>query len=279
MDSSAPIELAWEKGPLPCVVQDWRTGEVLTVAYMDGRRCGARARAGEMWFWSRSRQELWHKGETSGNVQRAARAALGLRRRRAAGAGRAGRPGLPHRRAHLLPQRRRSSPRPARRWARSSGRSPSARARPRRQLHRASCWPTRALRRREGARGGGGGGPRGARGVRRARGARRPPTCSTTWPCCWPRAASAWPTPSRCSMTVAAEPAELRAGALARRGARARARPHARAAAPHLHRRLRDAGVRLPEAARRGPVVPARVGRAGPALRPLVVPRRSARAA
>ena len=43
------------------------------------------------------------------------------------------------------------------------------------------------------------------------------------------------------------------------------ARPHARAAAPHLHRRLRDARVRLPEAARRRPVVPARVGRAGPA--------------
>ena len=34
---------------------------------------------------------------------------------------------------------------------------------------------------------------------------RRPPTCSTTCPCCWPRAASAWPTPSRCSMTVAAD--------------------------------------------------------------------------
>ncbi len=70
MDSSAPIELAWDKGPLPCVVQDWRTGEVLTVAYMDREALRRTRESGEMWFWSRSRQELWHKGETSGNVQR-----------------------------------------------------------------------------------------------------------------------------------------------------------------------------------------------------------------
>jgi phosphoribosyl-ATP pyrophosphohydrolase/phosphoribosyl-AMP cyclohydrolase len=70
MDPSAPIELAWEKGPLPCVVQDWRTGEVLTVAYMDREALRRTRESGEMWFWSRSRQELWHKGETSGNVQR-----------------------------------------------------------------------------------------------------------------------------------------------------------------------------------------------------------------
>lgn len=70
MDPSAPIELAWDKGPLPCVVQDWRTGEVLTVAYMDREALRRTRESGEMWFWSRSRQELWHKGETSGNVQR-----------------------------------------------------------------------------------------------------------------------------------------------------------------------------------------------------------------
>ena len=62
--------LAWEKGPLPCVVQDWRTGEVLTVAYMDEEALRRTRESGELWFWSRSRQELWHKGETSGNVQR-----------------------------------------------------------------------------------------------------------------------------------------------------------------------------------------------------------------
>ncbi len=70
MDPSPPIDLAWDKGPLPCVVQDWRTGEVLTVAYMDREALRRTRESGEMWFWSRSRQELWHKGETSGNVQR-----------------------------------------------------------------------------------------------------------------------------------------------------------------------------------------------------------------
>jgi phosphoribosyl-AMP cyclohydrolase / phosphoribosyl-ATP pyrophosphohydrolase len=70
MDSTPETALAWEKGPLPCVVQDWRTGEVLTVAYMDEEALRRTRESGEMWFWSRSREELWHKGETSGNVQR-----------------------------------------------------------------------------------------------------------------------------------------------------------------------------------------------------------------
>jgi phosphoribosyl-ATP pyrophosphohydrolase/phosphoribosyl-AMP cyclohydrolase len=64
-------ELAFgEDGLLPCVVQDWRTGEVLTVAYMNEEALSRTRESGETWFWSRSRQELWHKGETSGNVQR-----------------------------------------------------------------------------------------------------------------------------------------------------------------------------------------------------------------
>jgi phosphoribosyl-ATP pyrophosphohydrolase/phosphoribosyl-AMP cyclohydrolase len=64
-------ELAFgENGLLPCVVQDWRTGEVLTVAYMNEEALARTRESGETWFWSRSRQELWHKGETSGNVQR-----------------------------------------------------------------------------------------------------------------------------------------------------------------------------------------------------------------
>jgi phosphoribosyl-ATP pyrophosphohydrolase/phosphoribosyl-AMP cyclohydrolase len=64
-------ELAFgENGLLPCVVQDWRTGEVLTVAYMNEEALSRTRASGETWFWSRSRQELWHKGETSGNVQR-----------------------------------------------------------------------------------------------------------------------------------------------------------------------------------------------------------------
>jgi phosphoribosyl-AMP cyclohydrolase / phosphoribosyl-ATP pyrophosphohydrolase len=55
---------------LPCIVQDARTGEVLTLAYMNDEALRRTRETGEMWFWSRSRQELWHKGETSGNVQR-----------------------------------------------------------------------------------------------------------------------------------------------------------------------------------------------------------------
>jgi phosphoribosyl-ATP pyrophosphohydrolase/phosphoribosyl-AMP cyclohydrolase len=58
-----------EHGLVPCVVQDWRTGEVLTLAYMNRDALARTRESGEMHFWSRSRGELWHKGETSGNVQ------------------------------------------------------------------------------------------------------------------------------------------------------------------------------------------------------------------
>ena len=59
-----------ERGLVPCVVQDWRTGEVLTVAYMNAEALARTRETGEMHFYSRSRGELWHKGETSGNTQR-----------------------------------------------------------------------------------------------------------------------------------------------------------------------------------------------------------------
>jgi phosphoribosyl-AMP cyclohydrolase / phosphoribosyl-ATP pyrophosphohydrolase len=59
-----------ERGLVPCVVQDWRTGEVLTLAYMNAEALARTRETGETHFWSRSRDELWHKGETSGNVQR-----------------------------------------------------------------------------------------------------------------------------------------------------------------------------------------------------------------
>jgi phosphoribosyl-AMP cyclohydrolase / phosphoribosyl-ATP pyrophosphohydrolase len=54
----------------PCIVQDARSGEVLTLAYMNDEAQRRTRESGELWFWSRSRQELWHKGETSGNVMR-----------------------------------------------------------------------------------------------------------------------------------------------------------------------------------------------------------------
>jgi len=59
-----------ENGLVPCVTQDWRTGEVLTLAYMNLAALDRTIETGEVHFWSRSRGELWHKGETSGNVQR-----------------------------------------------------------------------------------------------------------------------------------------------------------------------------------------------------------------
>jgi phosphoribosyl-AMP cyclohydrolase / phosphoribosyl-ATP pyrophosphohydrolase len=58
-----------ERGLVPCVVQDWRTGEVLTLAYVNEEALRRTRETGEMHFFSRSRGEIWHKGETSGNVQ------------------------------------------------------------------------------------------------------------------------------------------------------------------------------------------------------------------
>jgi phosphoribosyl-ATP pyrophosphohydrolase/phosphoribosyl-AMP cyclohydrolase len=57
-----------ERGLVPCVMQDWRTGEVLTLAYMNADALRLTRDTGEMHFFSRSRQELWHKGATSGNT-------------------------------------------------------------------------------------------------------------------------------------------------------------------------------------------------------------------
>jgi phosphoribosyl-ATP pyrophosphohydrolase/phosphoribosyl-AMP cyclohydrolase len=63
-------EIAYdERGLVPCVVQDWRTGEVLTLAYMNAEALARTRATGQMHFWSRSRDELWHKGATSGHTQ------------------------------------------------------------------------------------------------------------------------------------------------------------------------------------------------------------------
>jgi phosphoribosyl-ATP pyrophosphohydrolase/phosphoribosyl-AMP cyclohydrolase len=59
-----------ESGLVPCVMQDWASGEVLTLAYMNAEALQRTLDTGEMHFYSRSRDDLWHKGETSGNVQR-----------------------------------------------------------------------------------------------------------------------------------------------------------------------------------------------------------------
>src|SRR5207248_6375438 len=57
-----------QRGLVPCVVQDWLTGEVLMHAYMNAESLRLTRETGEAHFFSRSRQELWHKGETSGNT-------------------------------------------------------------------------------------------------------------------------------------------------------------------------------------------------------------------
>jgi phosphoribosyl-ATP pyrophosphohydrolase/phosphoribosyl-AMP cyclohydrolase len=59
-----------DRGLVPCIVQDWSSGEVLTLAYMNAESLVRTRETGELHFWSRSRGELWHKGATSGNVQK-----------------------------------------------------------------------------------------------------------------------------------------------------------------------------------------------------------------
>ncbi len=56
-------------GLVPCIVQDWSSGEVLTLAYMNAEALRRTRESGELHLYSRSRGEQWHKGETSGNVQ------------------------------------------------------------------------------------------------------------------------------------------------------------------------------------------------------------------
>jgi phosphoribosyl-ATP pyrophosphohydrolase/phosphoribosyl-AMP cyclohydrolase len=64
-------DVRWdERGLAPAVVQDARTGEVLTLAYMNAESLTKTLETGETWLWSRTRNALWHKGETSGNTQR-----------------------------------------------------------------------------------------------------------------------------------------------------------------------------------------------------------------
>ncbi|MGK2931500.1 MAG: bifunctional phosphoribosyl-AMP cyclohydrolase/phosphoribosyl-ATP diphosphatase HisIE [Solirubrobacterales bacterium] len=69
MSSDSRVEVEFDSnGLVPCVVQDADTGEVLTLAYMNEESLGLTEQTGEVTFFSRSRQTLWKKGETSGNV-------------------------------------------------------------------------------------------------------------------------------------------------------------------------------------------------------------------
>jgi phosphoribosyl-AMP cyclohydrolase len=65
-----------EAGLVPAIVQDHATGEVLMLAYMNAESLDKTLETGETWFWSRSRQSLWHKGKSSGNTQRVVSVAI-----------------------------------------------------------------------------------------------------------------------------------------------------------------------------------------------------------
>ncbi len=66
MDEKLKLKLD-ASGLLPAVIQDFESGEVLMLGYMNPEAVRLTTRSGEVWFFSRSRQEMWHKGATSGN--------------------------------------------------------------------------------------------------------------------------------------------------------------------------------------------------------------------
>lgn len=65
------IELDFNKGNglIPAIAQDWKTGEILMLAYINKESWQETLRTGHAVYWTRSRQKIWHKGESSGNVQ------------------------------------------------------------------------------------------------------------------------------------------------------------------------------------------------------------------
>lgn len=70
MEPPRPENVSFDdRGLVPCVIQDWRSGEVLTLAYMNAEALERSVATGELHLFSRSRNELWHKGATSGNTQ------------------------------------------------------------------------------------------------------------------------------------------------------------------------------------------------------------------
>ena len=163
----------------PAIVQDAATGRVLMLAWMDDEAERRTRETGEAWFWSRSREQLWRKGETSGNTL----AVEELRDDCDGDALLAARRARPARRA--TPARSRAS-RP-----RSGARSPSARATGPRARTRPSSLDAghrRAARARSARRRSSSPSPRSTRATSAS--SRRPPTSSTTSTCCSRRAAS-----------------------------------------------------------------------------------------
>jgi phosphoribosyl-AMP cyclohydrolase len=69
MDPTSAVDFAKAGGLVTAIAQDYETGEILMVAYMNEESFRRTLATGEVVYWSRSRQELWHKGESSGNTQ------------------------------------------------------------------------------------------------------------------------------------------------------------------------------------------------------------------
>jgi phosphoribosyl-AMP cyclohydrolase len=68
---SALDQIKWsEDGLVPAIAQDWQSGEVLMMAWMNRESLSKSITSGEVVYWSRSRQRLWHKGESSGHTQK-----------------------------------------------------------------------------------------------------------------------------------------------------------------------------------------------------------------
>jgi len=66
-----PTDLKFDdKGLIPAIIQDWKNNEVLMMAYMNAESIRKTVETGLTWFWSRSRQKFWQKGETSGHIQK-----------------------------------------------------------------------------------------------------------------------------------------------------------------------------------------------------------------
>ncbi len=74
VDEELPAEIAscvkfGDNGLIPAIIQDARNSEVLMLAYMNSVALARTLSTGRVWFWSRSRQEYWRKGDTSGHIQ------------------------------------------------------------------------------------------------------------------------------------------------------------------------------------------------------------------
>lgn len=69
VDTELLKKVDFSKGLVPAIIQDFITGEVLMLAYMNEESLRKTVETGTTWFWSRSRQEFWNKGATSGHFQ------------------------------------------------------------------------------------------------------------------------------------------------------------------------------------------------------------------